>query len=350
VPHKPLGLDALRQLVEPYRSKSGEPDCLVAISGGRDSCYGLHVLKAELGLNPVAYTYDWGVITDLGRRNQARLCGKLGIEHILVSANIPRKREYIRRNIEAWLKRPALGMIPLFMAGDKQYFYFVNRIQAQLGTQLSFLCENKLERAHFRSGFMGVDQGHERVFNIGVGKKLAVLWYHARQYALNPRYINKSIFDTLFAFYSAYVLKHQNLQLYDYVRWDEKEIIDLLRREYDWELAMDTVATWRIGDGTAAFYNYIYYNVAGFTENDALRSNQIREGMLNREQALKIVAAENEPRWDSLQWYASTIGFSLDDALQVIAAMPRLWEHNSQPPRQDEPVSEAGFSSSLVGR
>ena len=54
VPYKPLGLDALRELVAPFRSrKKDQPDCLVAVSGGRDSCYGLHVLKAELGLNPV---------------------------------------------------------------------------------------------------------------------------------------------------------------------------------------------------------------------------------------------------------------------------------------------------------
>jgi glutamine---fructose-6-phosphate transaminase (isomerizing) len=329
-PHKPLGLDALRKIVEPYRSRSGAPDCLVAISGGRDSCYGLHVLKNELGLNPVAYTYDWGVLTDLGRRNQARLCGKLGIEHLLVSANIPKKREYVRRNVEAWLKRPMLGMIPLFMAGDKQYFFYAERIRKQLGLELSFLCENRLEYGHFKSGFMGVNEGHSRVFNVGVANKLKVLLYHGKEYLLNPRYLNRSLFDTVFAFHSAYFLPHDELQLYDYVPWNEADIIRLLRSEYDWELAPDTVSSWRIGDGTAAFYNYIYYNVAGFTENDTFRSNQIREGAITRERALELVAAENEPRWESLQWYASTIGFSLDDALQVIAAMPRLWEQKGQ--------------------
>jgi asparagine synthetase B (glutamine-hydrolysing) len=323
--HKPRGLAALFDAVEPYRSRSGGPDCLVAISGGRDSCYGLHVLKRVLGLRPVAYTYDWGVITDLGRRNQARLCGKLGIEHILVSADIPKKRDYVRRNIEAWLKRPVLGMIPLFMAGDKQYFFYAERIRKQLGVEISFLCENRLEFGHFKSGFMGVDEGQARVFNIGLRNKLKVLLFHGKEYLRNPRYINRSLFDTLFAFHSAYLLKHDELQLYDYVSWNEEEIIGTLRDEYDWELAPDTVSTWRIGDGTAAFYNYIYYNVAGFTENDAFRSNQIREGAITREAALKRVAAENEPRWDALKWYASTIGFSLDNALQVIAAMPRLW-------------------------
>jgi glucosamine--fructose-6-phosphate aminotransferase (isomerizing) len=329
VPHKPLGLDALRALVAPFRSqKKDQPDCLVAVSGGRDSCYGLHVLKAELGLNPVAYTYDWGMITDLARRNQARLCGKLGVEHILVSADIPKKREYVRRNVEAWLRRPTLGMIPLFMAGDKQYFHYANQIQRQLGVQLSFLCENILERSHFKAGFMGVEEGHRRVYNVSFAKKMTALRYHIIQYAINPRYINKSLFDTLFAFHSSYLLRHDNIQLYDYADWQEDEVVGVLRREYDWELAADTTSTWRIGDGTAAFYNYIYYNIAGFTENDTLRSNQIRQGVMTRKRALELVKQENEPRWDSLQWYANTIGFSLNDALQVISGMPRLWHTN----------------------
>lgn len=96
-------------------------DCIVPISGGRDSCYILHYLVRELHLNPVAYTYDWGLVTDLARRNIQRMCSSLGVEHILISADIRKKRENVKKNVEAWLKRPTLGTIPLFMAGDKQF-------------------------------------------------------------------------------------------------------------------------------------------------------------------------------------------------------------------------------------
>src|SRR5262249_52534483 len=86
------GLEALEALVAPHRRSDGRPDCIVGVSGGRDSIFGLHYLKRVLRLNPVAYTYDWGMVTDLARRNTARICGQLGIEHILVSADIPQKR------------------------------------------------------------------------------------------------------------------------------------------------------------------------------------------------------------------------------------------------------------------
>ena len=78
-------------------------------------------------MNPVAYTYDWGMVTDLFTTNLSRICGKLGVEHILVSADIRKKRGYIKKNVLAWLKRPNLGMIPLFMAGDKAYFSHAQR-------------------------------------------------------------------------------------------------------------------------------------------------------------------------------------------------------------------------------
>ena len=113
--HPPIqykGVAALEKLVEPYRSKNGEPDCLIAFSGGRDSSYGLHFLKKELGMNPLAYTYDWGMVTDLARQNEARMLGSLGVEHIIVSANITMKRDHIRKHILAWMKKPDLGMVP----------------------------------------------------------------------------------------------------------------------------------------------------------------------------------------------------------------------------------------------
>ena len=55
----------------------------------------------------ITYTYDWGMVTDLARRNIARICGKLGVENIIVAANIHlEKNEYHSKNIKAWLKNP----------------------------------------------------------------------------------------------------------------------------------------------------------------------------------------------------------------------------------------------------
>ena len=48
----------------------------MSFSGGRDGGW-LHLIVKELGLKAVAYTYDWGLVTDLGRRNISRVVGSL---------------------------------------------------------------------------------------------------------------------------------------------------------------------------------------------------------------------------------------------------------------------------------
>lgn len=319
----PIGMDELEEYVGRYRSRDGSPDCVVTFSGGRDSSYSLHYLKTVLKMNPIAYTYDWGMITDLGRRNQARLCGKLGIEHILVSADINQKRSYIRKNVLAWLKRPQLGTVPLFMAGDKQYFYFANQMRQQLGLDLIVLAANPLEETFFKFGFCGLPPSLTRPT---LREQFKLASYYAKEYIMNPAYINASVADTLWAFASYYTIPHNYLRFFNYLPWDEDIINTTMHEYYDWEVATDTKTTWRIGDGTASFYNYIYYLIAGFSENDTFRSNQIREGMLTRVQAMEIVERDNKPRFESIQWYCDSVGINMESTLTRINQIAKLYK------------------------
>ena len=75
----------------------------------------------NLRLKPVAYTYDWGMVTDLARRNISRMCAELGVENIIVADDIEKKRRNIKKNLTAWLKSPHLGMVSILTAGDKHF-------------------------------------------------------------------------------------------------------------------------------------------------------------------------------------------------------------------------------------
>jgi hypothetical protein len=317
----------LAGVVSSRRTPGGGPDCLVPLSGGRDSSYALHYVVRVLGLKPVAYTYDWGMVTDLARRNISRMCGELGIEHILISADIRRKRSHIRKNISAWLRKPDLGTVPLFMAGDKQFFYYAHLLGRQMDIGTTLFSMNPLERTDFKSAFCGVRAGHAKklFWDLSGFGRLRLLLYYGRVLLENPAYLNSSIVDTLGAYASYYLLPKAFTLLYDYIAWDEALINATLTREYGWETAPDATSTWRIGDGTAAFYNYIYYRLAGFTENDTFRSNQIREGQLTRGEALALVNAENRPRPESILWYCDTVGIDCRDALRRINAIRPLY-------------------------
>ena len=321
-------LDNLKALVEPYRRSDGKPDCIVPFSGGRDSTYSLHIIKKELGLNPIAFTYDWGMVTDLARRNIARVCGKLGVENIIVSADIHWKRENIRKNVKAWLKYPSLGMIPLFMAGDKFFFYYTNKVKKQTGIDLNIWGINNLENTEFKVGFAGLppEFDKKRIYSISLFNQLKLFGYVGKNLINSPGYFNQSVLDSLGSFASRYIApKKDYYHLFDYYRWDETEINELIQNEYKWETAIDTKSTWRIGDGTASFYNYIYYTVAGFSENDTFRSNQIREGMLTRDQAMNLIEEDNIPRYETLRWYLEIIGLDFAEVIKTVNSIPKLY-------------------------
>lgn len=320
-----LPMVELEQKLSSIRSNTGS-DCLIAVSGGRDSCYGLHVAKKMLGLNPVAFTYDWGMVTDIARRNTSRMCSKLGIEHILVSADIDKKRDNVRKNVEAWLKRPNLGTVPLFTAGDKQFYYHANRLKRELGVDAVVFCENgRFEKTWFKAGFCGIDEGSRRLWDISLAEKLKLAAYYGQAFARNPAFINSSLVDTFSAYISSYFREHDYIQLFNYIEWKEEEVESVLLNEYGWETLPTTPTTWRIGDGTAPFYNYIYYTAAGFTEFDTFRSNQIRAGHIDRSTAMERVKIENQPRFDAIREYTNLIGVNFDKAIRTIQAMPRLY-------------------------
>ncbi len=327
--NNPKPKEELFELVKPYRRSGDELDCIVPFSGGRDSCYGLHLIVNELKMKPVTYTYDWGMVTDLGRRNISRMCSQLGVENIIVAANISKKRENIRKNLKAWLKSPHLGMMALLTAGDKHFFRYVEYIKKQTGINLNLWGVNPLEVTYFKTGFLGIapDFEEKRVYSHGISKQLV---YHSKRFRAmleSPGYFNTSLWDTLSGeYYRSFTEKKDYYHIFDYWRWDEEQVDNTLLGEYHWEKAIDTSTTWRIGDGTAAFYNYVYYTVAGFTEHDTFRSNQIREGQITREKALELVANENQPRYQNIRWYLDALGMDFKEVMKIVNNIGKLYK------------------------
>ena len=324
--NQPRPKEELFDLVAPYRRAHGT-ECIVPFSGGRDSCYALHLIVNELNLRPVTYTYDWGMVTDLGRRNISRMCSELGVENIIVADDITKKRKNIEKNLRAWLKSPHLGMISILTAGDKHFFRHIETMKQQTGVDLNLWGINPLEVTHFKAGFLGVppDFEEERVYTHGAMKQLRYQSLRLRAMAQSPGYFNASLWDTLSGeYYRSFRTKSDYYHVFDYWRWDE-QLIDKTLDGYDWERAPDTTTTWRIGDGTAAFYNYVYYTVAGFSEHDTFRSNQVREGEITREEALHLVKIENQPRYPNIKWYLDAVNIDFADAVTAVNRIPRLY-------------------------
>jgi len=91
----------LLQVLEKYRRPSGSNwDCIVPVSGGKDSTYQvIHIL--QLGLNPLCVTSTTCDLSSIGRKNLENI-KRLGVDHIEMSPN---------PNIRAKLNRIGLTQV-----------------------------------------------------------------------------------------------------------------------------------------------------------------------------------------------------------------------------------------------
>jgi glucosamine--fructose-6-phosphate aminotransferase (isomerizing) len=313
------------KLLRDLDNKAGN-SYLIPISGGRDSCYALHYVVKELNLKAVAFTYDWGFVTDVARRNISRMCGELGVEHVLVAADLKMKRRNVEKNVSAWLKKPHLGMVPLFTAGDKDFFRFASEVKTELNLSNSLFGMTRFEPSGFKTGFAGIRETnqYEKVFDLGISNKVKLASFYARQSLTNPSYLNSSLIDSISGYYSYYLKKMDYLQIFDYVKWDEGSVLSTLFDDYGWETSKHSSNTWRIGDASAPFYNYLYFYFSGLTENDVYLSNLVRDGQVSREKALDLV--ENFNKGDEIGFlsYCRLIGLDANLVLRQIHKNPGL--------------------------
>jgi len=329
-PHAPRQESDFLEKVNSYRDSSGKLEVLIPFSGGRDSSYVVSYMARLNNIQIKTLTYDWGMVTDLARRNISRICSGFGVENLLVAPNIHKKRNYVRLNVLAWLNRPSLGMIPLFMAGDKYFFKHTVTAKKRNHLKLNVWGTNQLENTHFKVGFAGIkpDFEKEKIYDLNLHSKLRLFSFVAGQLIRNPRFINASVWDSLGSFFSRYGLKKEDyVEFYNYFEYNEDKVSEHLIDNFDWEKAKDTESTWRIGDGTASFYNYIYTSCVGFSENDTFRSNQIRQGLLSRNEALELVIRDNRPRALSIAEYLKTINVDFDYAIGKVNEFAKSYKN-----------------------
>jgi N-acetyl sugar amidotransferase len=78
-----------RELCDDYRSRDGKRhDCLIPVSGGKDSFYQVHLLKKVYGMNPLLVTYNENNETEVGKRNIQRMKEVFGCDYINVTPSI----------------------------------------------------------------------------------------------------------------------------------------------------------------------------------------------------------------------------------------------------------------------
>ena len=85
---------SFQQRIEHHRGSGKKYDCLVGLSGGKDSSYVLYYLVRKCGLRVLAYTGDNGFLTEYAFDNIRRVVNKLDVDHLFFRPRWGMAREF----------------------------------------------------------------------------------------------------------------------------------------------------------------------------------------------------------------------------------------------------------------
>ena len=202
------------------------------------------------------------------------------------------------------------------MAGDKVWQKILDNLADKNNSNYVLQFQSPYEVAQFKYGFSGVKPQfkyeNKKFLNTSLSFKFKLFIYYFFGILKNYRYWNSSLWDSLVGYIAFNFNKTKLLYPFEYIEFNEEEIDKTLEENFQWEFDIYNPSSWRIGDGTAPFYNFIYWEYCGFTENDFFRSNQIRDGKLNRSEALKKTLFENQSKEVRIREYLKYINADYD--------------------------------------
>lgn len=96
-----LELDAL---CDKYRKRDGSYDCVICVSGGKDSHFQVNLFKEILGMHPLCIMVDNGSWTKVGRENFYNISKRFDVDMLTFTRSVKKMRDQIRHDFlnECW--------------------------------------------------------------------------------------------------------------------------------------------------------------------------------------------------------------------------------------------------------
>lgn len=263
-----------------FRSQDGSWDCVIPVSGGKDSTY--QVIKMlEFGMNPLCVTATTCDLSEIGRRNIESL-KRLGVDHIQVSPN-PETRAMLNRiglmevGDISWPEHVGIFTIPVRVAinyGIHLIIWGENSQNEYGGPAIAQDC-NVLDRSWLEEfgGLLGL-----RVADLsevyGIARKL-----------LNPyQYPSEHQLETA---------RLYGLFLGHYLPWDGLTNF-LISQASGFEsmparIEGSMVSYENVDNYQTGIHDYFKYLKFGFSRTTDLACLHVRRGRISRQEALEIV-------------------------------------------------------------
>lgn len=292
--------------------KSRSYDCLVGLSGGRDSAYLLYLLVKKHNLRCMAAYYKTPFTPEVVDKNVKMLTKKLNVP--LVEMNISREnhKNLAQKMMLLWIKKPNNIIANLACAACKQVNREIYKIAQKNDIGYIIFGGNKLETFQFgaaQSEKSKINELKEVSSLERIKQTIRVARHGASILFQQPKLFLD--FPTLFKASILYLnphtpylrMRYSNIKMMEYyyiAGYDEKAVIKFLS-DVGWEIPDNCNSTWRADCSFNEMKNYMFKKGAGLTYTDAYLSNMIRTGALTREKALKRAQIEGKISQDRIK-------------------------------------------------
>jgi len=263
------GLLQLMEKVDARRGASTGPhDCLVALSGGKDSTMALHIAVKQLNLKPLAVFIDNGFCIEAMYRNVRNAADSLGVDLLVLKPQLVKNlfRHLLKAGSRVYFCRICNGLID----------YYIRRVALQHGIPLLI-------------------SGHTKGQEFLKGTEL--FWiYRASDAALLDAIRGMPEFSLVAEMFSSLTLYfHRNfgslslISPFHYLEYEEMEILDTITRELGYALPE---ISWPAGS-TNCLFNFVCQKLTmewfGYSQHEAEISALVRRGEMTRQRALEII-------------------------------------------------------------
>lgn len=249
-------------------SKGKKYDCMVGLSGGRDSTFTLWKLVHDYQLRVLAVHYNNPFSSPHALRNIERACEILNVDKI--SWEFPGDEHRKSTAKLTGHEGPPLCSFPSFVPTVKPGGRISSRLPAPMDVSLVVIGGNPLETASFKKAGFGDARSYHKIRNIPKIVKGIM-----RELAGNPAYLKLSwpVVGRMYlgaSHSTPYMrLRYRDInviRLFDYLKWDEAEIEKTISDNLGWTKSPEVASSWRFDCRLDYVRRFMYAATVGVTE------------------------------------------------------------------------------------
>ncbi len=300
----------LKEICDKYRGMNGDSyDCMIAVSGGKDSHFQVYVMKELMGMNPLLVSVEDNFpMTEAGKHNIKNISEEFGCDIISLKPNIKLQKKLMRKTFEkygkpTWYIDRLIYTYPLMMAlkFNTPLLVYGENVSYEYG---GVDAEESYSARDILSNGVASDIPFEELLDENI--KLKEL-----SFCKAP---SKEELQKLDPIYISYFIEWNSFKNYEFAK--TRGFKDL---SHEWNRSHHIENFDQIDSRAYLIHSWLKYPKFGHASATDYAARMIRYGMLTRDEAIKLVE-EKDGNLDSksIDDFCEFLGYSKKEFYEII--------------------------------